>query len=87
MRLDPGYVGVEIVAPPPCRQAVGERRDLDRAGGPVRPRHRVDAAAKVRQVHLVGNRVVGNRLAVRVDRHLAVPVVAYQCDRPRRVFA
>ena len=71
---------VEIVAVAPARRAAGHRLDLACAGRRVQARLRVDRPVRVAHVELVGEVVVRDRLAVRVDLDPAVAVVAQQAD-------
>ena len=59
---------VEVVAVAPARRAGGQRLDLARAGGLVQADLRVDRPVRVADVELVGEVVVRDGLAVRVDR-------------------
>ena len=71
---------VEIVAVAPARRATGHRLDLTCAGRGVQAGLCVDRPVRVAHVQLVGEVVVRDRLAVRVDLDPAVAVVAQQAD-------
>ena len=83
---DRGDERLEVVAAPPVRCVAAQRADLLGARRLVDPRPAARRPARVRDVELVGDRVVGDRRCRRRRSHPAVAALAGQADKRRRAW-
>ena len=76
---------LQVLAAAPALGERPKRDDLLGAAGVVQPDLLLDGGAGDQQVDLIGHRVVDHRVPLVVDGHRAVPAVAGECNRKRRV--